>query len=93
MEGETSSLKKLQNEIKQELKQLPIHPERKEFHPHLTIGRIKSSEDKKIWPQILKEFEKIDFGSFLAQEIVLFKSTLTSQGAEYTRLETFKLGK
>ncbi len=89
--GEVSILKKLHDQMAEEFKQFPIHREEKKFHPHLTIGRIKFSKNKKTWEDISENYKNIVFGSFLAQEVVLFKSALTSQGAKYTKLKTFKL--
>ena len=60
----------------------------KRFHPHLTLGRIKKPcvVDAVLEKSIATE-------SFSVDMIVLFKSTLTPQGAVYEPIETFPLGK
>lgn len=58
----------------------------KRFHPHLTLGRIKKPcvVDNMLEKNIVTE-------SFRVDAIVLFKSTLTPQGAVYKELERFPL--
>ena len=90
--GDAVGLKRIQSKIERDLKDLPVHHEDREFHPHLTLGRIKAPNSKNLWAKILEEYEKIDFGSFAAGSIVLFKSELTRAGANYTKLKEFKFG-
>jgi 2'-5' RNA ligase len=89
--GDSIRLKRLQSNIEKCLEGLPIHQEKREFHPHLTLGRIKSPNSAKLWHKILEEYEKIDFGSFVTEAVFLLKSVLTRQGANYTKLKEFKL--
>ncbi|RKX70865.1 RNA 2',3'-cyclic phosphodiesterase [candidate division WOR-3 bacterium] len=56
----------------------------KPFHPHLTIGRVKSPR-----PLDLPRFER---ESFTANRIVLYKSTLTPEGPIYEPIRSVKLG-
>jgi 2'-5' RNA ligase len=91
MGGDVVSLKRLQGSLEQALAGLPIHEESKEFHAHLTLGRIKVLENKKVWQRVLEEYEKIDFGSFTADRVILFKSELTRKGAVYSKLREFQL--
>lgn len=61
--------------------------EEKRFHSHLTIARIKKS--CKV-DDILKR--TIKFEPFSVNSIILFKSTLTSEGPIYEVLQKFTLG-
>lgn len=92
LNGQVMELKRMQAALEKALEGLPIHQEQKEFHPHLTLGRIKVPGAAKVWQKILEEYEKIDFGDFLSKAAVLFKSELTRSGANYTKLKEFKLG-
>ncbi len=58
----------------------------KRFHPHLTIGRIKK-------PCRIDGILHTEFTTepFLVQRLILFKSTLTPQGALYEGLGIFTL--
>jgi len=60
--------------------------EEKRFHPHLTIGRIKTS------CKVDNILEKnIETEPFQVNSITLFKSTLRSEGPIYEALENFAL--
>lgn len=75
----------IQGEIEKELTKIGYQPEPRKFHPHLTIGRVKSFGANKI----LSEFFEKDYQSrdFLVESVVLFKSTLTPQGPIYEKLQ------
>lgn len=90
LNGQVVELKRMQAALEKILEGLPIHQEEKEFHPHLTLGRIKVPGAIKVWQKILEEYEKIEFGNFSAQAVVLFKSELTRTGPVYTKLKEFK---
>ena len=89
--GDSVRLKRFHLQIEKSLEGLPLHQEKKEFHAHLTLGRIKSPNSAKLWHKILEEYEKIDFGSFTVGGITLFKSVLTREGPVYTKLKEFHL--
>jgi len=91
MEGDSVRLKRIQSKVEKCLAGLPLHQDKKEFHAHLTLGRIKVPNSIGLWHKILEEYEKIDFGSFAVESLILFKSELTSSGPVYTRLKEFKL--
>jgi len=55
--------------------------DKKKFHPHVTIGRVKFSDHALI--NQLKEFESADFGECTVESINIKKSELTPQGAVY----------
>lgn len=66
--------------------------EKRKFSPHLTLARVKkkpSSGFFKAWSR-----EKFPlFGEYVADRVVFFRSELTKQGAVYSVLQEFKLGK
>lgn len=68
-------------------------PEKRVFHPHLTLGRIRhiSGQQTEVLAQKLSELAAADFGEWRADHIDLVKSTLTADGAIYERLATFSL--
>ncbi|MEO0185059.1 MAG: RNA 2',3'-cyclic phosphodiesterase [candidate division WOR-3 bacterium] len=76
----------LATDIENSLTQFGIKKEDKKFHPHLTIGRIKTScRVDEIVAKIIQTEE------FLINEFVLFKSTLLPSGPVYEKLKNFAL--
>lgn len=78
----------LQTKVEKSLKTIGYKPEDRKFHPHLTIGRVKS---------VIKDSTKIfdnnyTSRNFPVKSIVLFKSTLRPQGPIYEKLEEFHFG-
>lgn len=69
---------------------LGFKPEKRKFSAHLTLGRVKSG--KRI-DEILRDMQAAEFqgGSFPAEQIVVMKSELKPEGAQYTPLHYIKL--
>jgi len=63
--------------------------DKKKFHPHITIGRVKFSELALI--NKLKEFESADFGESTVTKVNIKKSELTPQGAVYEIIKEIPL--
>jgi 2'-5' RNA ligase len=74
--------------LNKELDILNIPLEKKEFHAHLTLLRIKGNED--IIP--LQKMNEIELKTkFIADEIALFQSRLLAHGSIYKELLNYKL--
>ena len=66
--------------------------EKRQFSPHITLGRIRKWEWQRIEPEERSEVdEEIDL-SFPVDSIELMESVLKRGGAEYSVLESFSLG-
>jgi len=92
LHDEKKVLISFQKQLDGEFQKIGFQPEDRPFHPHLTLGRMRSNRGK---DELVKEMEKYreeEFGSFQADKIILFKSDLKPEGAIYTRLEEVKLG-
>jgi 2'-5' RNA ligase len=70
---------------------LPRFKEKKKYHPHTTLGRVKSVRDKVGMLEFIKENEDENFGSFGVESFELMKSELHIGGPQYEVLETFPL--
>jgi RNA 2',3'-cyclic 3'-phosphodiesterase len=74
--------------LNKELELLNIPSEKKEFHAHLTLLRIKGNEEidplKKMTETVLKD-------KFIADEIALYQSRLLAHGSTYKELLNYKL--
>ena len=88
---EQPALLDLQSRLDSGLEKLGFPRENRPFHPHLTLGRVKSPGGLS---RVLAELEKsvdFDFGAMTVKRIILMKSTLRPTGAEYAPLEEFPL--
>lgn len=87
----SKSLKSLQFQIEKALEKLGFPREKREFHPHLTLGRVKfHSHLGGVLSQLEKEKETI-FGEMIVEKIIFFQSILKPTGAEYKVLSEFEL--
>jgi len=88
---EQPALMGLQRELESELEKLGFAREKRAFHPHLTLGRVRTPSNLS---EILEELEtnKIAaFGAMTVQKITFFQSQLKPSGAEYTALSESEL--
>jgi RNA 2',3'-cyclic 3'-phosphodiesterase len=71
------------------LRPLGYEPDRKEFHPHLTLARLKVPDNVN---DVLAAIGSEAVGdAFTVGEVVLYESRLSSKGPTYTALERFRL--
>ena len=89
-EGEV--LTSLQKQIEAQLEKIGFQPENRPFHPHLTLGRMKSSRGKGDLVERMERHREEEFGDFQVGRVILFKSDLTPSGPIYTLLKELKLG-
>ena len=61
-----------------------IAPEARPFHPHLTVGRVRSARGADRLLKALASAGPADVGTFTADELVLFMSELTREGPVHT---------
>ncbi len=87
------ALMKLQSKIQQGLEPLGFPQENRDFHPHLTLLRLKSRRNLGPLTEYLQaEGPHQQAGVIQAEQIHLYQSILKPQGAEYRKLLTFPLG-
>ncbi len=85
-------LNTLQKEIETQLEKIGFQPEDRPFHPHLTLGRMKSPKGKEALVERMERYKEREFGDFPVERVVLFKSDLKPSGPIYTALKEMKLG-
>ncbi len=83
---ETPELMRLQKTVEQEMEKLGFPPEERPYHPHITIGRVKSMTGMEKVRAILTEKAKLVFGVVLVNHLILFRSDLSKEGPTYTPL-------
>jgi 2'-5' RNA ligase len=82
----------LQKGVDGELKKIGFEPEGRDFHPHLTLGRTKSSQGREELIGRMEKYREEEFGNFRVERLLLFKSDLKPSGPIYTRLKELRLG-
>src|SRR5262245_29101946 len=79
-------------EVESVLVPLGFAPEKRNFAPHLTIGRWhQTGRPSKTLGQELAEWTGCEFGATRVDEVILFQSVLKPQGAVYSRLKSVAL--
>ncbi|MFC2164735.1 RNA 2',3'-cyclic phosphodiesterase [Acidobacteriota bacterium] len=83
---QNQDLAALHNRIEDELGELGFPREKRQFHPHLTLGRVKSNTNIAAVLEVLSDHKETNFGIMPVKRVSLFKSTLKPTGAEYNVL-------
>lgn len=78
-------------QVENGLCRLGFPKEKRGFSPHLTVGRVRSPKNQALLIPALKEYTFSLELTQTIQQIILFKSTLTSQGPIYESLYTVQL--
>ena len=85
LEKGEENIHKLQQELGKKLTLKGSYLEKRPFHAHLTIGKIKKKGRSKL-PKVEKSFK------WKADKVVLYQSKLRRSGSLYTELASFPLG-
>ncbi len=83
---EDPALMELQVGVAGALRRLGFVPEDREFHPHLTLGRVKSARDGEGLATVLSGRGDTVLGSMKVDRVLLMKSQLRPRGLEYSVL-------
>lgn len=85
-EGE-AELRRLQKLVDWALRKLRFPREPRRYHPHLTIGRIRGAEfGSSNLKELLQESSQFDAATTFIDEVIVFASSLGSEGSTYTVL-------
>ncbi len=85
------SLISMEANLNNRLEQIGIKNDRQNFVPHLTIARIKSLWDRKLFQKEIEKYKSVEIQNFKADKIILFESILRPQGPKYEIIESFDL--
>jgi 2'-5' RNA ligase len=92
--GDVGLIVHLQKRIDQALIHLGFPAERREFSPHLTLGRLRdkaTNQERRSLGESIGSTRLQSSPPFLVDEVCLMRSTLTSAGAIYNRLAGVRL--
>ncbi len=85
-----STLLEFQLNLERAFEKLKIPREKRKFHPHLTLGRVKRISDPKRFLEAARRL-KVPEKTFRVTSITFFKSTLRPEGAVYSPLKVISL--
>jgi 2'-5' RNA ligase len=91
IEPDDDRLTSLQARIESGLQEIGFPRDKRRFRPHLTIGRVRSGRGKQALVEVLEAKAAIDLGLLRIDQLTLYESELTPQGAIYTSLGTYRL--
>ena len=88
IDGDLKHLNELHDRLVSETDSLITHTEDRPFHPHLTIGRVKSSHARVMRQcgETVQAMNIAQIGEWTARQVDLFKSDLSSSGPTHTLL-------
>jgi RNA 2',3'-cyclic 3'-phosphodiesterase len=86
-----AELIQLKKQLDLSLMQFGFQPEKREFSPHMTLGRVKFMRSVNMLDQLISQYEGTVFQRQQVHEIILYESTLTPGGSIYTPLHRFPL--
>ncbi len=84
-------LTSLQKDLEKELQEIGFPEEKREFHPHLTLGRVKVPSSIQEVMRELEKHQESAFGEMTVHKITFFQSILKPSGAEYNPLSEHQL--
>lgn len=90
--GETEIMK-LQTLIERGTRDIGFPKEERQFHPHLTLARIKSLKGAGGLANIVSIYKNNKCGESLVDKVIFFKSTLTPRGPIYDVISEHPLSK
>ncbi len=98
VDGALDALEQLQKKVDQLVSALGFPPEKQGFNPHLTLGRVRESVSSAIRSQIgtimnssTLQASGQEMPLWIADEVHLIRSTITSEGAVYTSMGSVPL--
>ena len=85
--AEGSGIRRVKSELDSNLEKAGIERDRRTYHPHLTVARLRTTKGcgELVSRHLEKDFGPVRFG---VERIVLFESTLKPEGPAYSILHT-----
>ena len=90
-EGDQGSLSLLVRDLEETLAALDFTPEKRPYHSHLTLGRVKNPDGVGNLTKILREAAADSLGELAVDMLLLIKSTLTPDGSLFEVVSTHRL--
>ena len=84
IESKAKELLRLSREIEENLAKLEFPPEKREYKPHLTLGRVRSGQNKSRLIETISTLNIQKIGEMEVNKISIIKSELRREGPIYT---------
>ncbi len=81
----------IQSEIDSGLSSLGFEREKRNYAPHLTLGRFRTSQGKRLITEAVEQFSNRSFGVIGVESLSLMRSDLHQAGARYTKIAEISL--
>ena len=91
LESADEQLVSLQAAVDESCGQLGFAREKRRFHAHVTLGRVRSNRGVKQLASEVESRADLDLGEVPVEAITLFESRLGSKGSRYTPLGVYRL--
>jgi 2'-5' RNA ligase len=92
VEGSLERMSRFKDELQKELNPFGIREEKRDFRPHLTLGRFKKPvKSPGGLEELLSEHRGLTSPSCSLNELILFRSDLRPGGAVYTKMKSWAL--
>jgi 2'-5' RNA ligase len=88
---EAPTMKDMAEELDTRMERLGFDKEKRAFRPHVTLARARDTRIDSALVAASEPYQEYDFGSFLADRVFLFQSTLQPAGAVYEKLKEYLL--
>jgi len=86
-----NALLDLQQQIAGGLAPLGFQKDKKQFQPHITLGRVRDGSARSVLGTLLEKRQNQKYGEFMADRLVFVQSDLRPSGPVYTILQEIKL--
>jgi len=83
---------RLHRSLESALAEIGFRPEKRGFHPHVTLGRVRSNRGLDALREAVESRGELELGAVKIDTMTLFESDLRRTGAVYTTLGTYPLG-
>lgn len=84
------ALLQLRNKIERQLNCIGIPGEKRKFHPHVTLGRVKNKKISRMG-DYLAHYDLFRAEPYVVEHFTLFSSLLSPSGAKYTKIAEYAL--
>jgi len=85
------TMQDLTEELDARMERLDFDREKRAFRPHITLARARATRIDTALVTVASEYSERDVGSFTADRIFLFQSTLKQSGAIYSKVKEYSL--
>lgn len=76
--------------VERTCQQVGLEPERRAFHPHITLARWKGRRSREVG-EFIERKSGLSSDPFDVTEFILFESRLSRHGAQYEKVATYEL--